>query len=92
MKNSSRGRASFISKAIFGIRRRRRLFRKAAEAAHRSGARVALTLSDAFCVDRYRDEFALDSFAAARSTLFSPTRANCTPFTRPRISARRLPN
>ncbi len=32
-------------------------FRKAAEAAHRSGARVALTLSDAFCVDRYRDEF-----------------------------------
>lgn len=32
-------------------------FRKAAEAAHKSGARVALTLSDAFCVDRYRDEF-----------------------------------
>lgn len=32
-------------------------FRKAAEAAHRYGAKVALTLSDAFCVDRYRDEF-----------------------------------
>jgi sugar/nucleoside kinase (ribokinase family) len=32
-------------------------FRKAARHAHRAGARVALTLSDAFCVDRYRDEF-----------------------------------
>jgi sugar/nucleoside kinase (ribokinase family) len=32
-------------------------FRKAAEIAHRSDRLVALTLSDAFCVDRYRDEF-----------------------------------
>ncbi len=32
-------------------------FRKAAGLAHRSGGRVALTLSDSFCVDRYRDEF-----------------------------------
>jgi len=32
-------------------------FLKAAEIAHRSGRRVALTLSDAFCVDRYRAEF-----------------------------------
>jgi len=32
-------------------------FVKAAEIAHRAGRRVALTLSDAFCVDRYRDEF-----------------------------------
>ncbi len=32
-------------------------FRKASEIAHESGARVALTLSDAFCVDRWRDEF-----------------------------------
>ncbi|WP_298953150.1 adenosine kinase [uncultured Methylobacterium sp.] len=32
-------------------------FRKAARAAHGAGNRVALTLSDAFCVDRYRDEF-----------------------------------
>ena len=30
---------------------------KAAKAAHDAGRRVALTLSDAFCVDRYRDEF-----------------------------------
>lgn len=32
-------------------------FRKAAAAAHAAGRQVALTLSDAFCVDRYRDEF-----------------------------------
>jgi sugar/nucleoside kinase (ribokinase family) len=32
-------------------------FRKAAEIAHGAGSRVALTLSDAFCVDRYRPEF-----------------------------------
>ncbi|HYC17854.1 MAG TPA: adenosine kinase [Pseudolabrys sp.] len=32
-------------------------FIKAAGIAHKSGRRVALTLSDAFCVDRYRAEF-----------------------------------
>src|SRR3954452_15246700 len=32
-------------------------FVKAAKAAHAAGRQVALTLSDAFCVDRYRDEF-----------------------------------
>ncbi|MEI9805719.1 MAG: adenosine kinase [Pseudolabrys sp.] len=32
-------------------------FVKAAEIAHRYGRKVALTLSDAFCVDRYRAEF-----------------------------------
>jgi adenosine kinase len=32
-------------------------FVKAATIAHRAGRRVALTLSDAFCVDRYRAEF-----------------------------------
>jgi adenosine kinase len=32
-------------------------FLKAAEIAHRAERIVALTLSDAFCVDRYRDEF-----------------------------------
>ena len=30
---------------------------KAAEIAHGAGRQVALTLSDSFCVDRYRDEF-----------------------------------
>jgi sugar/nucleoside kinase (ribokinase family) len=32
-------------------------FRKAAKVAHGAGRKVALTLSDAFCVDRYRAEF-----------------------------------
>ena len=32
-------------------------FRKAAKIAHEAGRQVALTLSDAFCVDRYRAEF-----------------------------------
>src|ERR1044071_8234361 len=32
-------------------------FVKAASIAHKAGRKVALTLSDAFCVDRYRDEF-----------------------------------
>jgi adenosine kinase len=32
-------------------------FRKAAKIAHGAGRKVALTLSDAFCVDRYRAEF-----------------------------------
>ena len=32
-------------------------FRKAVRIAHSAGNAIALTLSDAFCVDRYRDEF-----------------------------------
>jgi sugar/nucleoside kinase (ribokinase family) len=32
-------------------------FRTAAAAAHRAGRKVSITLSDAFCVDRFRDEF-----------------------------------
>jgi len=32
-------------------------FRRAAALAHEAGRKVALTLSDSFCVDRYRDEF-----------------------------------
>jgi len=32
-------------------------FRKASDIAHRAGRQVSITLSDSFCVDRYRDEF-----------------------------------
>ena len=35
----------------------KKAFLKASEIAHAHGRRVALTLSDSFCVDRYRDEF-----------------------------------
>jgi adenosine kinase len=37
--------------------RAKEAFVKAAKIAHDAGRDVALTLSDAFCVDRYRDEF-----------------------------------
>ena len=52
------GRRSPISKAICGIRRRRRKpSARRRSIAHGAGRKVALTLSDAFCVGRYRDEF-----------------------------------
>lgn len=35
----------------------KRAFLEAARIAHENGRKVGLTLSDAFCVDRYRDEF-----------------------------------
>ena len=56
-----RGRArprSPISKAICGIRRTpRRRSARPSKIAHDAGRKVALTLSDAFCVGRYRAEF-----------------------------------
>ena len=35
----------------------KKAFRHAADVAHKAGRKVSLTLSDAFCVDRYRAEF-----------------------------------
>lgn len=35
----------------------KKAFRKAAEISHAAGRQVSLTLSDSFCVDRYREEF-----------------------------------
>jgi sugar/nucleoside kinase (ribokinase family) len=35
----------------------KKAFRRAAEIAHAAGRQVSLTLSDPFCVDRFRDEF-----------------------------------
>ena len=63
-------------------------FRKAAKIAHGAGRKVALTLSDAFCVGRYRAEF-VDLIRPARSIWCSPTRASCRASTRPRISTPR---
>jgi fructokinase len=45
-------------------------FRKAAEAAHAAGRRVALSLSDAFCVNRHRAAF-LDLVASHVDVLFA---------------------
>jgi sugar/nucleoside kinase (ribokinase family) len=63
-------------------------FRKAVGIAHEAGNRVALTLSDAFCVDRYRDEF-LGSCATAASTSSSPTSTSCKASTARRARMRR---
>jgi sugar/nucleoside kinase (ribokinase family) len=42
----------------------------AADAAHAAGRKVALTLSDSFCVDRHRDDF-LDLVAGGVDILFA---------------------
>lgn len=46
-------------------------FRKASAIARAKGRRVALTLSDAFCVERYRDEFLALLRSGAVDTLFA---------------------
>ena len=48
-------------------------FQKAAGIAHEGGNRVALTLSDAFCVDRFRDEFLGLMRAGLVDTIFANT-------------------
>ncbi len=45
-------------------------FRKAAQIAHEANQRVSLTLSDSFCVDRYREEFE-DFIATGVDILFA---------------------
>lgn len=47
-------------------------FRAAGEVAHKHGRRVALTLSDSFCVDRHRDDF-VDLVADQVDILFGNT-------------------
>ena len=48
-------------------------FQKAAEIAHDAGHQVSLTLSDSFCVDRFRDEFLDLMRRGLVDTLFSNT-------------------
>ena len=52
-------------------------FRKAMKIAHDSGRKVALTLSDSFCVDRFRDEF-LDLAENAVDILFANDEEICS--------------
>ncbi len=52
-------------------------FRHAAKLAHDSGRRVALTLSDGFCVERHRDDF-LDLVANQIDILFANEHEICT--------------
>jgi len=48
---------TYLEGYLFDQPRAKEAFRHAARLAHESGRRVALTLSDGFCVDRHRDDF-----------------------------------
>jgi len=48
---------TYLEGYLFDPPRAKAAFQKAAEIAHAAGRKVSLTLSDAFCVKRYRDEF-----------------------------------
>jgi sugar/nucleoside kinase (ribokinase family) len=48
---------TYLEGYLFDPPEARAAFRKAADAAHAAGRRVALSLSDAFCVNRYREAF-----------------------------------
>ena len=48
-------------------------FLKAAKIAHEAGRRVAITLSDSFCVDRFRDEFLELMRSGVVDTIFANT-------------------
>jgi sugar/nucleoside kinase (ribokinase family) len=49
--------ATYLEGYLFDPPEAKKAFRKAAAIAHANGRKVALTLSDSFCVHRYRDEF-----------------------------------
>ena len=48
---------TYLEGYLFDPPHAREAFFKAARIAHEAGRKVSLTLSDAFCVDRYREEF-----------------------------------
>ncbi|HEV2547489.1 MAG TPA: adenosine kinase [Stellaceae bacterium] len=48
---------TYLEGYLFDPPRAKAAFQKAAEIAHGAGRKVSLTLSDAFCVERYRREF-----------------------------------
>jgi sugar/nucleoside kinase (ribokinase family) len=48
---------TYLEGYLFDPPRAKAAFQKAAEIAHAAGRKVSLTLSDAFCVERYRGEF-----------------------------------
>lgn len=53
----SRGAVVYLEGYLWDPPRAKEAFRKAIEIARRNGRKVAFSLSDPFCVDRYRDEF-----------------------------------
>ena len=53
----SAARITYLEGYLWDRPRAKEAFRKAAAVAHGAGRQVALTLSDSFCVDRFREEF-----------------------------------
>lgn len=60
----------YLEGYLFDRPRAKQTFRRAAEVAHAAGKKVALTLSDSFCVERHRDEF-LDLIQGHVDVLFA---------------------
>lgn len=56
-KQIAAARYTYLEGYLWDPPQAKEAFRKAAAIAHGAGRKVALSLSDAFCVDRYRDEF-----------------------------------
>src|SRR5438270_1083210 len=56
-KQIAAARYTYLEGYLWDPPQAKEAFRKAAAIAHGAGRKVALTLSDAFCVDRCRDEF-----------------------------------
>lgn len=50
-------KVTYLEGYLFDRDHAKQAFRKAAQLAHAAGRKVALTLSDPFCVERHRDEF-----------------------------------
>lgn len=53
----AQAKVTYLEGYLFDKEQAKQAFIAAAEAAHESGHRVALTLSDPFCVDRHRSDF-----------------------------------
>lgn len=54
----ARSKITYLEGYLWDLPPAKQAFVRAAEAAHRAGRRVALNLSDPFCVDRHRADFA----------------------------------
>ena len=63
-------KVTFLEGYLFDRDDAKEAFRVAAATAHDAGRKVALTLSDSFCVDRHRDDF-LDLVAGGVDILFA---------------------
>jgi sugar/nucleoside kinase (ribokinase family) len=53
----ARAQVTYLEGYLWDPAQAKDAFRKAMKVAHEAGRKIALTLSDAFCVDRYRREF-----------------------------------